>query len=132
MDERAFAPRPENGKIPELSGDRALKPIDQQRARQKIRARRAALKALDRTRRAAEQSGVALSDWEGEFLGSVESRVEKYGRAFADPEKGAQGASLSRLQGVKLKEIAAKASGKEKRKSTFKPRKGFVRAKNGR
>ena len=111
-------PRPGNGRIAELPGDDALKPSDQQRAK----AQRAALKALHRARRAAEQAGVALSDWEGEFLGSVEERVNKYGRAFADPEKGAVGASLSLRQGVKLKEIAAKAKGKEPRKSGFKPR----------
>lgn len=118
MDERAFMPRPENGSIAGLPGDGALKPSDQQRAK----AQRAALKALSRARRAAEQAGVALSDWEGEFLGSVEERVNKYGRAFADPEKGVAGASLSRLQGVKLKEIAAKAKGKPARRSGFRPR----------
>jgi hypothetical protein len=76
---------------------------------QKARAHRAALNALRRTQRAAARSGVALSEWEGEFLGSVEDRVRKYGRAFADPDKGAPGTSLSLRQAVKLKEIAAKA-----------------------
>lgn len=76
-------------------------------------AKRAALNALKRARRAAERGGVKLSDWEGEFLGSVESRVEKYGRAFGDPEKGAPGTSLSLRQSVKLKEIAGKAKGKK-------------------
>lgn len=74
-------------------------------------ARRAALNALRRTRRKAELSGVDLSDWEGEFLGSVESRVQTYGRAFGDPEKGVPGQALSALQQRKLKEIAAKAAG---------------------
>ena len=78
-------------------------------------AKRAALNALKRARRAAEQSGVKLSDWEGEFLGSVEGRVEKYGRAFHDPEKGAPGTSLSILQAVKLKEIVGKAKGEKPR-----------------
>ena len=73
-------------------------------------AKRAALRALKKARKAAEVSGVKLSDWEGEFLGSVEARVEKYGRAFRDAEKGGSGASLSVLQAVKLKEIAGKAS----------------------
>ena len=83
-------------------------------ANSRERAKRAALNALKRAKRAAERTGVALSDWEGEFLGSVEERVEHYGRAFRDPEKGAAGASLSALQTVKLKEIGAKASGKAK------------------
>jgi hypothetical protein len=78
----------------------------------RAQAKRAALNALKRAQRAAEQAGVKLSDWEGEFLGSVSERVSTYGRAFADPEKGAPGAALSSLQGVKLKEIVAKAKGK--------------------
>jgi hypothetical protein len=83
------------------------------------KAKRAALNALRRAKRAAELGGVALSEWEGEFLGSVEGRVENYGRAFRDPEKGASGASLSILQAVKLKEIGAKARGKEKPRRSF-------------
>lgn len=78
------------------------------------RARRAALNALKRARRAAERTGVALSEWEGEFLGSVGERVEQYGRAFRDPEKGEAGATLSIRQNLKLKEIGAKANGKSK------------------
>jgi hypothetical protein len=77
----------------------------------KAQAKRAALSALKRARRLAEKAGVKLSDWEGEFLGSVEDRVKTYGRAFGDPEKGAPGEALSALQTVKLKEIAAKAKG---------------------
>ncbi len=73
-------------------------------------AKRAALNALRRTRRAADRAGVELSDWEGEFLGSVEDRLNTYGRAFGDPEKGAVGHALSMLQAMKLKEIAAKAA----------------------
>ena len=79
-------------------------------------AKRAALNALKRTRRTAARTGVELSDWEGEFLGSVEDRIKTYGRAFADPDKGAMGAPLSMMQGLKLREISAKASGKDKPK----------------
>ena len=79
----------------------------------KAQARRAALNALRKARRAADRAGVKLSDWEGEFLGSVEDRVKTYGRAFGDPEKGAAGEALSVMQAVKLKEIAAKASGEK-------------------
>jgi hypothetical protein len=81
---------------------------------QRAQAKRAALNALRRARKAAEKNNVALSEWEGEFLGSVEGRVEKYGRAFGDPEKGLAGTSLSVRQAVKLKEIAGKATGKKK------------------
>jgi hypothetical protein len=79
-------------------------------------AKRAALNALRRARRAADKAGVELSQWEGEFLDSVTQRVRTYGRAFGDPDKGAPGTSLSVMQGVKLKEISAKASGKDKRR----------------
>jgi hypothetical protein len=89
----------------------------------KAQAQRAALNALKRVRRQADRADVKLSEWEGEFLGSVEERVKTYGRAFADPEKGGPGHAFSALQAVKLKEIAAKAKG-EKREM---PRGGFRR-----
>ena len=41
----------------------------------------------------------------------MSSRVETYGRAFGDPEKGAAGQALSTLQARKLREIAGKAAG---------------------
>lgn len=77
-------------------------------------AQRSAINALRKTRRAADKAGVKLSDWEGEFLGSVEDRVKTYGRAFGDPELGAPGQALSAMQNRKLKEIAAKAKGEDK------------------
>ena len=80
----------------------------------KAAAKRAALNALKRARRLADKAGVKLSEWEGEFLGSVADRVKTYGRAFGDPEKGAPGEALSAMQTVKLKEIAAKAKGEKK------------------
>ena len=80
----------------------------------KAQAKRSALNALKRARRQADRLGVKLSDWEGEFLGSVEDRLKTYGRAFGDPEKGAPGQALSALQHVKLQEISAKAKGEVK------------------
>jgi hypothetical protein len=94
------------------------KPTDPQ-----AQAKRAALNALKRARRQAERAGVKLSDWEGEFLGSVEDRLNTFGRAFGDPEKGARGEALSLMQRVKLKEIAVKAKG-EKPGGRPKPRFG--------
>jgi hypothetical protein len=96
---------------------------EEQREADRARAKRAALKALRKAKLAADRAGVKLSDWEGEFLESVETRVQTYGRAFHDPEKGGPHSSLSVLQNVKLKEIGAKASGK--------PRKGFTRRGGG-
>ena len=80
----------------------------------KAQAKRSALNALKRARRSADKAGIELSEWEGEFLGSVEDRLKTYGRAFGDPEKGAAGQALSMLQAVKLKEITAKAKGEKK------------------
>lgn len=77
----------------------------------RAQARRAALNALKRARRAADRAGVDLSEWEGEFIGSVEERLKTYGRAFGNPEKGPSGAALSIMQTVKLREISAKARG---------------------
>jgi len=96
--------------------------VQELREAERARAKRAALRALRRARQAVDANGAILSDWEGEFLGSVQSRVETFGRAFRDPDKGAPGASLSMRQGRKLKEIAAKASGKEKTGTTFRRR----------
>jgi len=79
----------------------------------KAQAKRAALNALRKARRLADRAGVELSQWEGEFLGSVEERVKSFGRAFGDPEKGGAGEALSVQQHVKLKEISAKAKGEK-------------------
>ncbi len=89
------------------------KPLTQAEARAKDMARikRAALRALKRTKATADKAGVALSDWECDFIDAVSERVATYGRAFADPEKGGAGSALSALQTRKLKEIAAKANG---------------------
>ncbi len=76
--------------------------------------KRAAINALKRAKRTADKAGVELSDWEDEFLGSVQERVKAYGRAFGDPEKGGQGEALSLMQVVKLKEITAKAKGEKR------------------
>jgi hypothetical protein len=79
------------------------------------RKKRAALRKLRKAAALAEQGlGPALSDWERQFLEEVEERIETYGSAFADPEKGADGEALSSLQQIKLKEIDKKARGKGK------------------
>lgn len=80
------------------------------------------MNALKRARRAADKAGIVLSDWEGEFIEGVSERIQTYGRAFGDPEKGAPGQALSSMQGRKLKEITAKANGEEPKRRW--PRKG--------
>ncbi|MEY4257069.1 MAG: hypothetical protein RLZZ141_2296 [Pseudomonadota bacterium] len=95
---------------------------------QRAQAQRQALNALRKARRIAAKGGVELSEWEGEFLGSVEERVKTYGRAFGDPEKGAPGQALSMMQSVKLKEITGKAKGEKKPMARTPFRKTFGRA----
>lgn len=90
------------------------KPLERKAPDRKAAAKRAALNALKRAQRQADRAGVKLSEWEGEFLGSVADRLKTFGRAFGDPEKGAPGEALSALQTVKLKEITAKAKGEKK------------------
>ena len=73
---------------------------------------------------AAEAAQADLTDWEAEFMASVEQRLNEYGSAYADPALGEDGEALSRLQIAKLKEIEKKAKGKGpkgfKRGSSFK------------
>ena len=61
---------------------------------------------------AAEAARVELSEWEEDFLSSVEERLNEFGSAYANPELGREGEALSNLQIQKLKEIEKKAKGK--------------------
>lgn len=93
------------------------------------RKKRAALRKLRKAAALAEQGlGPPLSDWEQEFLEEVEARIETYGSAFADLEKGAADEPLSALQKVKLREIDKKARGKGK--TGFKSRRSSFRKKD--
>jgi hypothetical protein len=103
---------------------KAPKSPEDLRAQAREATKRSALNALKRAKRAAEKTGVKLSDWEDEFIGSVSQRIETYGRAFADPEKGSPGQALSGNQAIKLKEIVRKAKGEKKQ---WPQRKGFGR-----
>lgn len=79
---------------------------------------RKALRRLERAKRAAEQAATpdaSLSEWEGEFLGSLEQRLETYGSAFNDPGKGDTEEALSARQALKLREIEKKAAGKARK-----------------
>ena len=90
------------------------------------RKKRKALRKIRKAAMLAEQGlGPPLSDWEKQFLEEVEERIETYGLAFHDPEKGAADEALSSLQHVKLREIDKKARGKAK--SGFGSKGGFKR-----
>src|SRR6056297_2146182 len=90
------------------------------------RKKRKALRKLRKAAMLAEQGlGPPLSDWEKQFLEEVEERIETYGSAFHDLEKGGSDEPLSALQHVKLREIDKKARGKAK--SGFGNKGGFKR-----
>lgn len=81
--------------------------LDQIKAQKKA-LQAATIRALEKARREAAEQGVDLSEWENEFIEGVSERVKTYGRAFADPDKGAMNGTLSMRQGQKLKEIRKK------------------------
>ncbi|WP_300528241.1 hypothetical protein [Maricaulis sp.] len=91
---------------------------------------RKALRRLARAKRAAEQSDTPeaqLSEWEDEFIGSLEERLDKFGSAFNDPDKGNLDDALSARQSVKLREIEKKAKGKGKGRKPMSRGSGFKR-----
>ncbi len=75
------------------------------------------------------EGAVDYSAWEAEFLGEVETRLEKYGSAFHNLAKGRAEEALSHLQAQKLKEIADKARGKPRRGLSTKKPLGAKRAR---
>lgn len=89
-----------------------------------------ALRRLARAKAKAEAAGedAKLSEWEDEFVSSVEDRLNTFGSAFNDPEKGQLDEALSGKQSLKLREIEKKASGKTRkpmsRGSGLKPKPG--------
>jgi hypothetical protein len=112
----SFQRKPPKNKKPKDRTPLAAKaPV--QCAGRNVEARKArkVLRALERARQEAEAAGADLSAWENEFLGSVEAKIGKYGSAFCDPHKGSLEEPISNMQRVKLKEIQAKAAGKEKK-----------------
>jgi len=83
---------------------------------------RKALRRLARTRRVIEEKQGdktdgenTLSEWEDEFITSVGDRLETFGSAFNDPDKGKLDEALSGLQAAKLREIEKKAAGKDRK-----------------
>jgi hypothetical protein len=74
--------------------------------------------ALAALKRAADKAGATpegLSEWEAEFLSSLDERLKTYGSAFNDPDKGQSSAPLSMRQGLKVRQIAKKGDVKPKK-----------------
>lgn len=88
-----------------------MKPEDEDEPKGKFSKEQMAKRArsyIARAKKAALKSEKGLSEWEDEFLNSLDERLEKYGKAFNDPDLGAMNAPLSLLQGLKVREIKNK------------------------
>lgn len=113
--------------------------VDDKKTRQALSRLKRAKAAVERAiaksddPEAAEAAQIELTDWEDEFMASIEERLNTFGSAFADPSLGSEGEALSTLQLAKLKEIEKKAKGKAPKEfkrggSSFKSRgSGFKR-----
>jgi len=75
--------------------------------RDEVRAKQAAktVRRLERLLATAATGDVETTPWEGDFLTDLKERVGKYGRAFADPEKGNLSMPLSMRQAIKVRQI---------------------------
>lgn len=114
--------------------------LEKQRAREakaRERSARNAKRKLERLHAKLKESG-ELTDWEGEFAQSVSQRIDEFGSAFADLQKGRPGDALSFAQkrvvaslNKKVKDArkAAKAQCSqdqdEGQKPQYKPRSSF-------
>ncbi|WP_240008522.1 hypothetical protein [Pseudaquidulcibacter saccharophilus] len=91
---------------------------------------------INRVKKQSASNNIELTEWEGEFLSSIDERLEKYGKAFNDPDLGAMNAPLSLRQGLKLKQIRKKSLGEEdappfkKAKSTLNKKPKTIKAKS--
>lgn len=68
-------------------------------------AARKALRRIERLVKAAARGKELTTEWESEFLVDVRERINKHGRAFADPAKGSLDFAVSIKQSIKLAEI---------------------------
>lgn len=82
-----------------------------------------AIGALKRAAAKAAATPEGLSDWEAEFLTSLDERLTKYGSAFTDPDKGQLSAPLSFRQGLKVRQISKKGEAVVKKNKVFDPQK---------
>ena len=121
--------------------DIALEAQRQKWAKAKARAARNAQRKIDRLARKLSESG-NLTDWEEEFTESVGERLDKFGSAFHDPEKGRPVDALSFAQKKVVAALKKKAKDEKKESSgqkdpsctkarkSFKSKSSFNKKKN--
>ena len=95
----------------------------------KVRARKArsVQRKLKKAKLELEKLG-EITDWEEEFVESVDERIEKYGSAFNDREKGGASEAISNKQKQVLAQMRRKARDKGKQSpepDRKKPKSGF-------
>ena len=95
--------------------DAQLKTQREKWAKAKARSARNAQRKLNRLKHKLSESG-ELTDWEEEFTGSVTERLDKFGSAFQDPEKGRPADALSFAQKRVVAALNKKARSKDKLK----------------
>ncbi len=109
--------------------DAAMQKQREKWAKAKARSARNALRKLERLSRQLAESG-QLTDWEEEFSESVQDRLDKFGSAFQDPEKGRPADALSFSQkrvmaALKKKAKTDKTKTKTESETSSKPRSSF-------
>lgn len=103
--------------------DKTLEKQREKDRKSKLRAARNAKRKLERLKTKLTETG-ELTDWEEEFSESVSERLEKYGSAFQDPEKGRRSDALSFAQKKVLAGMGKKARGMKR--SGFKTKSNFT------
>ncbi len=96
--------------------DSALEAQREKWAKTRARSAKNAQRKLERLRLKLSESG-ELSDWEDEFSSSVTERLEKFGSAFHDPEKGRPADALSFAQKKVVAALKKKAKGPKRSQS---------------
>ena len=100
-----------------------------------MRRARTAQRHLKKAKQQLEDLG-EITDWEDEFITSVDERLDKYDAAFADRTKGGASDALSIRQKQVLAQMRRKIKDKGKqapdarKQSSFKPRSSFKNKSN--
>ena len=96
----------------------------------RLRKAKSAQRKLKKAKLELEKLG-EITEWEDEFIDSVDERIDKYGAAFHDREKGGMSEALSNKQKQVLAQMRRKVRDKGKqspdsaKSSTLKPRSSF-------
>ena len=89
-----------------------------------MRRARTAQRHLKKAKRQLEDLG-EITDWEEEFITSVDARLDEFGAAFADRTKGGPSDALSIRQKQVLAQMRRKIKDKGKQAPDQKPSSGF-------